>query len=1168
MIEDAPGAPTNAFEDGKPGTEARSTAEDNAARLREAQSALRESEERYRLLFNAIDAGFCTFEMIFDEAGNPVDFRYVDVNDGFEKQTGRRPRPGETMRGVFPEAEHMWLDLYAKVARTGEAERFVDFVRGLDRWYDVYVFPVPGLRGNRLGALFTDVTAIKRAEAALRESEERFRTLFDSIDEGFAITEMIYDDQGEIVDMIYRQVNAAFERQGGIQNAAGRSIFEMLPGVEQHWLDHYKQVARTGQSVRVQNHQQDVDRWFDVYFTRVDEEGRFVATVFNDISDRKRSEQSLRESEGRLARALEAGELGAWELDLATLEAWRSPQHDRIFGYATLLPEWTYDMFLDHVVPEDRPWVDERFQDAIATGGHWDFECRIRGADGELRWIWAQGRVDPDPEGRPARMKGTVRDVTERKRSELALRESEAKYRTLFDSIDEAFCIVEVIPRSEGRAADYRLLEVNQAFERQTGLTNVVGKLGSEVSGGTEDHWADAYEKVMLTGEAVRVESHHQGTGHWYDVFMTRVGGPGSRLVCMVFQATTERREREERQRFLLALGDAMRAQPDAQSIIEAAARLLAERLSPSRVLFAEFDEANGYVEVVHAWTADGAEPFPTVVRQEDFAGPILDDLRAGRMLRVDDAGDVPADRPDLAALAGAGIMAALSVPLIIGGRLMATLSVHQHEARHWTDAEVSLLQEVAERLWADVVRARAEAALRRSEERLRRVLETDTVGVLFFNPEGVLIDANDAFLRITGYTREQVENRSLDWHRMTPPEWLQASEEQVEKMKATGRIGPYEKEYFRADGSKVWMLFAGRDLGGGTFVEFAIDVTDRKKAEAALRESEERLRQFGEASQDILWIRDAETLQWNYLTAAFDTIYGISREEALTGDNYRNWLDLIVPEDREQADREIQRARDGQPTVFEYRVRRPSDGAIRWLRNTDFPIRDEHGRVTMIGGIGADVTERKADQERLKLLVGELQHRVRNTLAVVRSIARRTAHNSDDVEEMASHLSGRLDAFARVQSMVTRRPEAGVHLTALIEEELLAYATREGEHLRIRGPDIVLETRPAETISLAIHELTTNAVKYGALAAERGRVDVTWEKVDSRVELVWEESGLPHPAEAAGHEGFGFELLQRVIPYELGAETKVDIRPQGLRFRLSMPIDGNVRAEPASGNR
>ena len=126
-------------------------------------------------------------------------------------------------------------------------------------------------------------------------------------------------------------------------------------------------------------------------------------------------------------------------------------------------------------------------------------------------------------------------------------------------------------------------------------------------------------------------------------------------------------------------------------------------------------------------------------------------------------------------------------------------------------------------------------------------------------------------------------------------------------------------------------------------------------------------MRNFGEASQDVLWVRDADTLDWTYLTPAFEQVYGLSRDEALKGDNFRNWLELIVPEDREHARAMIDRVVAGELATFEYRIRRPGDGKVRWLRDTDFPMRDEHGRVVSIGGIGQDVTFIKTVDEQLR---------------------------------------------------------------------------------------------------------------------------------------------------------------------------------------------------------
>lgn len=203
----------------------------------------------------------------------------------------------------------------------------------------------------------------------------------------------------------------------------------------------------------------------------------------------------------------------------------------------------------------------------------------------------------------------------------------------------------------------------------------------------------------------------------------------------------------------------------------------------------------------------------------------------------------------------------------------------------------------------------------------------------------------------------------------------------------------------------------------------------------------------------------------------------------------------------------------------------------------------------------------------------GELEHRVYNTLAVVRSLIRATAETSGSVDHFASHLQDRIDAFGRVQRklMLPTAGGAGVDLALLIEDELLVHAVREGKQLQIAGPPLLLLPRAAEMLGLAIHELATNAVKFGAFGLPSGRVAIRWriERHRAVPMLVfrWTERGVPLPAIGPEpDEGVGMEILRRNLPHTLGGRTRLDFGPDGLRFVLQAPLSTLVTARGTGG--
>ena len=238
-----------------------------------------------------------------------------------------------------------------------------------------------------------------------------------------------------------------------------------------------------------------------------------------------------------------------------------------------------------------------------------------------------------------------------------------------------------------------------------------------------------------------------------------------------------------------------------------------------------------------------------------------------------------------------------------------------------------------------------------------------------------------------------------------------------------------------------------------------------------------------------------------------------------------------------------------------EFRVLRPN-GEVRWCTGTAVASFDERGRLIWLSGVTADITDRKRAEERQILLAEEVDHRARNVVAVVQSIMRLT--RADTIDDYIAALDGRIGALSNAHRLLAGSRWEGADLNRLVEEEFAPYRVAGNERVSAQGPVVLLPPATAQTIALALHELATNAAKYGALSADTGRVELTWHTEPGKLELVWAESGGPEIT-SPNRRGYGSRAIVAGIERQLGGMVKFDWQPDGLRCSLSVPYDDNM---------
>ena len=391
-----------------------------------------------------------------------------------------------------------------------------------------------------------DVTERRRLEAERQAIETRFTSLVKNIRDhsiftldpegrvtswNVAAEHILGHTEAEVLGRHFAFIFTPDDRRQGVPEAELRTARETGRAEDERW--HVRKGGERFWALGIVSALHDTD-------------GRLIgyAKILRDMTDWKRSEQSLRDRELRYRTLVEATKAITWSCPPSGLHSEPQPAWMAFTGQSAeemLGAGWT-----KMVHPDDLADAAERWTEAVVRGESFTNEHRIRRYDGQWRWMHVQVAPIRDSAGRIAEWIGMNLDITERKRAEEALARSEAKYRSLFQSIDEGFCIIEMIFDERDKPVDYRFLEVNPAFERHTGLVNACGKTIRELVPGHEQHWFDMFGRVALTGEATRYQNRAAQLHRWYDGYAWRYGAPQDRQVAVLFNDFTSRKQAAE----------------------------------------------------------------------------------------------------------------------------------------------------------------------------------------------------------------------------------------------------------------------------------------------------------------------------------------------------------------------------------------------------------------------------------------------------------------------------------------------------------------------------------------------------------------------------------------------------------------------------------------------
>jgi PAS domain S-box-containing protein len=613
---------------------------------------------------------------------------------------------------------------------------------------------------------------------------------------------------------------------------------------------------------------------------------------------------------------------------------------------------------------------------------------------------------------------------------------------------------------------------------------------------------------------------------------------------------------RAERLSLFDRLSSAINALGSPEEIMAVTARLLGEHMNASVVAYADMEVDQDAFTIRGDWSAAGAQSIVGSYTLDSFGDTAAIAMRGGQPLVIRDVigelGTVEGRK-----FLAIGIQATICMPFLRAGKLAAMMAVHQNQPRDWTEDEQALVTEATERSWAHIVRVRSEAILRESEDRFRNIADQTPVMLWVTDESGYCTYLNRTWYDFTG--QKDHEGEGFGWLNAVHDDDRPGAERAF--LIANAAHERYETDFRvrRADGTYRWCIDAAapRFDGSGKYLGYVgsvIDVDERREAIERVRRSEEQLRAVIDQMPIGVAIARAPSGDIFLYNQALEEMLGhpILSEGADTYDRYGG-IDADgnpLPVDRYPLYRAITL---GETVINDEMLYRRPDGRIITLLGQSTPILDDDGKAGIAIVALQDISGRKQAEAHQQLLINELSHRAKNLLAIIQSIAQQSFRGDDPTSAQLSRFEGRLGALSAAHGILTRERWEAVPLRRLICETFTAVRS-DDERLSLDGPDLMLSPKVAVSLAMAIHELATNAIKYGSLSNDTGSVAIRWTTSDGRLKVEWKEHGGP-PVVMPTHRGFGTRMIERGLAAELGGLVKINYETDGVRCLVDAPI-------------